>query len=221
MSDDTSRNLCEGSRPDSNQSTSSGNTGESLTTYADHTFLVLASMDHCLDISFLPAPKDVFRLEGDTIEPPKTSESLPLEQERTEPSQIDGQLQGTSGETGNKSGLSDKNKDYFATDASEVEELFHGMGSEGTHKRPTSSVTFSELLSAPEDEGGPEKSRAEQELTMPEVKEPKLPEQFSANGQAVLRKQNLIQLHFPKDILLFHSVSLRFAPSLRPSLMKL
>ena len=43
-------------RPDSNQSSSSGNTEESITTYAEKTLRTLASDNPSLDISFLTAP---------------------------------------------------------------------------------------------------------------------------------------------------------------------
>ena len=173
------------SRPDSNQSTSSGNTGESLTTYAEKTLRTLASEDPSLDISFLPAPA---RPEDGTAGPTNVSQPMNLEREGEGSSQFGELLPGTSKEIDSHIGLQDKSKEYFATDTSEVEELFDDMGREGTHKRPTSSVTYSELLSAPEGVAGQGKDDVKSGTAKPGIREPKLPKQFSANGQAVLRK---------------------------------
>ena len=184
----TSGNLSGGLRPCLNQSSSSGNTEESLAAYADHTLGVLASMDPSLDIFFLPAPENAPKPGRDTIESPKFSESLLHERERTEHLQVSEQLQETSGGVSSKSGPWDRSTDNLTTDTSEVEELYDIMGAEGIQKRPTSTITYCDLLFAAEDAGGYDKSRVKQTPTGLVVKEPKLPEQFSANGQAVLRK---------------------------------
>ena len=173
------------SRPDSNQSTSSGNTEESLTTYAEKTLRTLASEDPSLDNSFLPAPA---RSGDSTVGPSNASQPISLGREGRESSQFGELLPGTSKEIDSQIGLQDKSKEYFATDTSKVEELFDDMGAEGTHKRPTSSITYSELLSAPEGVAGQDKNEAETGTVKPGIRELKLPEQFSANGQAVLRK---------------------------------
>ena len=83
----------------------------------------------------------------------------------------------------------DKGKEYFATDTSEVEELYDSIGAEGVHNRPTSSIVYSDLLSAPEDVPGSSEGATKEVPTGSNPKEPKLPEQFSANGRAELRKQ--------------------------------
>ena len=134
------------SRPDSNQSARSGNTEESLTTYAEKTWRTLAAEGPSLDISFFPAPA---RPEDGTAGPTNVSQSMSLEREGEESSQFGELLPGTSKEIDSHIGLQFKSKESFATDTSEVEELFDDMGTEGTHKRPTSSVTYCELLSAP------------------------------------------------------------------------
>ena len=82
----------------------------------------------------------------------------------------------------------DRSKDYFATDTSEVEELYDSMGAEWIHKRLTSCITYSDLMAGAEDTGGHDENRTKPTPACPEVKEPKMPEQFSANGQAVFRK---------------------------------
>ena len=176
-------------RPDSNQSTSSGNTEESLTTYAEQTLRTLAAEDPSLDISFLPTPtekpypeKDTSNKQGAPVsnEPQKTSDELQADPTRE---------QGTSSCFVNKQTTAlDKSKDYFATDTSEVEEFYDSMGAEGIQNRPTSSIVNSDLLSIPNDIPPSSKRTTEEIPAGLGVKEPKLPEQFSANGRAELRK---------------------------------
>ena len=161
------------SRSDSNQSASSGNTEESLTTYAEKTLRTLASEDPSLDISFLPAPA---RPEDGTAGPTNVSQPMCLEREGEESSQFGELLPGTSKEIDSHIGLQVKSKDYFATDTSEVEELFDDMGTEGTHKRPTSSVTYSELLSAPEGVTDQDKDEVKSGTAKPGIREAKLPD---------------------------------------------
>ena len=173
------------SRPDSNKSTSSGNTEESPTTYTEKTLRTLASEDPSLDISFLPAHA---RSRDITAGPSNAPQPISLGREGKRSSQFGELLPGTSKEVDSRVGLQDKSKEYFATDTSEVEELFDDMETEGTHKRPTSSITYSELSSAPEGVAGQDKNEAETGTAKPGIRELKLPEQFSANGQAVLRK---------------------------------
>ena len=59
---------------------------------------------------------------------------------------------------------------------------------EGVQNRPTSSIANSDLLSAPEDVPGSSEGDTKEVPTGSNPKEPKLPEQFSANGRAELRK---------------------------------
>ena len=103
------------SRPDSNQSTSSGNTEESLTTYAETTLRTLASEDPSLDISFLPAPA---RPEDSTAGPTNVSQPMSLELEGEGSSRFGEFLPGTSKEIDSHIGLQNKSKEYFATDTS-------------------------------------------------------------------------------------------------------
>ena len=158
---------------------------KSLTTYAEKTLRTLASEDPSLDISFLPAPA---RPEDGRAGSTNVSQPMSLEREGEENSQFGELLPGTSKEIGSHFGLQDKSKEYFATDTSEVEELLDDMGTEGTHKRPTSSITYSELLSAHEGVADQAKDEVKSGTAKPGIRDVKLPEQFSANGQAVLRK---------------------------------
>ena len=188
---DVSKNPVVTPRPDSNQSTSSGNTEESLTTYAEQTLRTLAAGDPSLDISFLPTPTENPYPEKDTSikpgapvsnEPQKASDELQADPTRE---------QGTSSCFVNKQTTAlDKSKDYFATDTSEVEELYDSMGAEGIQNRSTSNIVGSDLLSIPNDIPVSSKGTTEEIPAGLEVKEPKLPEQkqFSANGRAELRK---------------------------------
>ena len=149
----------------------------------------LATEDPSLDISFLPTPtenpypeKDTSIKQGAPVfnEPQKASDELQADPTRE---------QGTSSCFVNKQTTAlDKSKDYFATDTSEVEELYDSMGAEGIQNRPTSSIVGSDLLSIPNDIPVSSKRTTEEIPAGLGVKEPKLPEQFSANGRAELRK---------------------------------
>ena len=172
-------------RPDSNQSSSSGNTEESITTYAEKTLRTLASDDPSLDISFLPAPAQP---EDGTAGPIKVSQSIGFERLGKEAFSLDGMQPGASKKTGSYIESRDKSKEYFATDTSDAGELLDEMGTEGTRKRPTSSVTCSELPSATECAAGQDTDGATSGAAKSGSREVKLPERFSANGQAVLRK---------------------------------
>ena len=78
--------------------------------------------------------------------------------------------------------------DFFATDTSEVEDLIDSEGVVGVPNRAASSIVGSENLTTQDDEKftteglpvGPQPSTS--------YTGPKLPEQLSANGRAVLRK---------------------------------
>ena len=177
------------SRPDSNQSTSSGNTEESLTTYAEQTLRTLAAEDPSLEISFLPTPTEKPYSEKDTNvrqgAPTSDAPQKALNELQPDPSKE----QGTSSCFAiRESTALDKSKDYFATDTSEVEELYDSMGAEGIQNRPTSSIVDSDLLSIPNDIPVSSKKTTEEVPAGLGVKEPRLPEQFSANGRAEWRK---------------------------------
>ena len=149
---DVPKELNATTRPDSSQSTSSGNTDESFTLYTAKTLQTMATADPTLEISFLPTPVEIPRPEENADPRGKTSVSVGLEKTNDE-------LQpGPSKERripscliSKQTASLDKNKDYFATDTSEVEELYDSMGAEGVQNRPTSSIVDSDLLSFPGD----------------------------------------------------------------------
>ena len=177
-----------GNRPPSNQSNSSSNTEGSLTFYADKTLRALAANDPSLDIAFLPPPTENVQTEkmgDDRQDAPSTdSPQKELNANRTGLTL----KQGTSGGFANKNPTPDNGRDYFSTDASEFEDLYDSMGAEGVQNRPTSSIVGSDLPSFPDDPLESSKKVTEGGPAGPEGKEPKLPEQFSANGRAELRK---------------------------------
>ena len=175
-------------RPSSNQSNSSCDTEGSLTFYADKTLRTLAANDPSLDITFLPPPAGSIQTEKVTDEQ-QDAPSSDIPQKELVATQPDLTMkQGTSSSFAIKKPTPNNGKDYFSTDASEVEELYDSMGAEGVQNRPTSSIVNSELFSIPNDTPGNSKKATEETPVGPTVKDPKLPEQFSANGRAELRK---------------------------------
>ena len=118
-------------RPPSNQSNSSCDTEGSLTAYADQTLRTLAAHDPSLDITFLPVPIDNSRPEVDGIARQKTSMSDVLQKEGNGSQPDSPKEQGSTSSFILKEWTQDKGKTYFATETSEVEELYdskHGSG---------------------------------------------------------------------------------------------
>ena len=77
---------------------------------------------------------------------------------------------------------------YFETDASEVEDLNDSTGVNGLPDRPTSSIVDLNLLSADDEENDLPKLMDKEANAGLQTEGPKLPEQMSANGRALLRK---------------------------------
>ena len=179
-----------GTRPLSNLSSNSGNTEESLSTFADQTLRTLAHLDPSLDISFLAASNEGSQQRELGPSTSKVSESeVPI---TIEPKiqKIDVEQQNTIRLFDSSSfDLSEKQqRNYFETDASEVEDLYDSAGADGLTDRPTSSnVGFDTLPAANEPEEttslGPNKAQMQRGL-----KEPSLPTELSANGRLMLRK---------------------------------
>ena len=129
-------------RPASNMSSSSGATEESFAVYADNTLRSLATNDPRLDIAFLSATTQVSPSKELESEPVKVSESEALEtsrqgkhQDGPEEQCILSQIDALSVEQ-----TQDRVKNYFETDASEVEDLYDSTGVDGLLDRPTSSI---------------------------------------------------------------------------------
>ena len=149
-------------RPPSNQSNSSCDTEGSLTFYADKTLRALAANDLSLDIAFLPPPTGNVQTEKiiDERQDAPSSDSPRKELIATRPDLT--MEQEISGSFAIKEPTPDNGKDYFSTDASEVEELYDSMGAVGLQNRPTSSIVNSELFSIPNDTPGDSKKATEE-----------------------------------------------------------
>ena len=144
--------------------------------------------------NFLPAPNQASQQDRAEGDPVKASESEALELNCTDPQQTGSEPQRTSSQfhMGSIGWPNNKEKNYFETDANEVEEMFDSTGADGLSDRPTSSVVNSDLFSAPCGECEVTEKATNDIYITPQAEEPRLPEQISANGRAVIRK------HFSK-----------------------
>ena len=77
---------------------------------------------------------------------------------------------------------------YFETDAREVEDQYDSTGVDGLPDRPTSSIVDLNLFSSEDEETGLTIPADKDANISPQNERPKLPEQMSANGRALLRK---------------------------------
>ena len=171
-------------------SSSSGKTEESLTAFADSTLRTLAANDPSLDISFLPAPDQPSQPELHGISPMKASESETLRPNEVETHHTILGIQSASNLPDESSGETSQSRarHYFETDASEVEDLYDSTGVDGIPDRSTSSIVDLNRLSA-EGEGVEMPKPVDKEVSLgSQTAGPKLPEQMSANGRALLRK---------------------------------
>ena len=118
----------------------------------------------------------------------KASKADVIERESPQPPPTqDGKPENTS-EVINKSAHDAIQSDFFATDSSEVEDLIDSEGVFGVPNRAASSVVGTENLTAT-DEGDPAIGGFQVEpQPSTSYAGPKIPEQLSANGRAVLRK---------------------------------
>ena len=150
-----------GTRPLSNLSSSSGNTGESLSAFADQTLRTLANSDPTLDIRFLTVPNEDSHHKE--LEP-----SISKVSESNVPVTIQPRIQKIDVEQQSTTRLFDSSifdlpeerqrKNYFETDASELEDLYDRAGADGLTDRPTSSIVGSDLITAAND---PEESTSQ------------------------------------------------------------
>ena len=79
-------------------------------------------------------------------------------------------------------------KNYLDTHASEVEDLYDSTGADGLPDRSTFSVVGLDIFSAPEEEREGNMQGVKDSCDGLQAKEPKLPDQLSANDRTVLRK---------------------------------
>ena len=140
-----------GVRPLSNLSSSSGNTEESLSTFAEQTLHHLAQMDSSLDVTFLSAPSKGFPQGEAGPTPLKVSESeaLSASQSGTEQANIGQQKKADLFDLGTFDIGEEQKEGYFETDASEVESVYDSAGVDGLTDRPTSSIVELDPQTAP------------------------------------------------------------------------
>ena len=119
----------------------------------------------------------------------------------------------------------EREKNYFETDASEVEDLYSSPCADGLPNRPTSSIanSDSDLFSAPEEEREAVNKGVKGFHVIPQTKETKFPEQLSANGRTVLRKHffKSTQPCFPEDLPRLNTANRISTPSSKPFRTKL
>ena len=176
-------------RPLSNFSSSSGATEESLTAYAESTLHSLGAVDANLDVvSFLDTPKNSGQEVLQQDNQAKASVLDAIERDIIPQTQTKSDDSTNVLESTDRPALDTVHSDFFATDTSEVEDLIDSEGVVGVPNRAASSIVGSENLTTQDGgnfttEGlpvGPQPSTS--------YAGPKLPEQLSVNGRAVLRK---------------------------------
>ena len=84
--------------------------------------------------------------------------------------------------------VEEQKKNYFETEASEVEDVYDSAGADGLTDRPTSSIVGFDLQATPEESPGPECPNTNKPQGPESHKEPSLPAQLSAIGRIMLRK---------------------------------
>ena len=131
-----------GIRPLSNLSSSSGNTEESLSAFADQTLRTLAHSDPTLDISLLTAPDENSQQKEPEPTASKVSESEVLITIQLRIQKIDVEQQSATRlfDSSIFDLSEERQRNYFETDASEVEDLYDRAGADGLTDRPTSSI---------------------------------------------------------------------------------
>ena len=141
-------------RPASSMSSSSGATEKSFSVYADNTLRSLAINDPSLDNTFLSTTTQVPQSRELEPEPAKGSESEALETSHQGKQQDDPKEQGIFSQIDALSInlTQDRVKNYFETDASEVEDLYDSTGVDGLLDRPTSSIVDLNSNSSGEEE---------------------------------------------------------------------
>ena len=132
--------------PLSNLPSSSGNTEESITAFADQTRRTMASLDPSLDITFLSGSEPTTSHDVTELYPGKVLESEQLTRDCAEV-QDNVEQQGTSGrfDVNLAESADEHKKNYFETDASEVEDLYDSADVVGLMDKPISSIVNSDL----------------------------------------------------------------------------
>ena len=148
----------------------------------------LGAVDANLDVSFLDAPENSGQEVLQQDAHVKASVSDAIEGDLIPQTQTKGEDPTNVLESTDRPARDTVHSDFFATDTSEVEDLIDSEGVIGVPNRAASSIVGSENLTT-QDEGnftaeglpvGPQTSTS--------YAGPKIPEQLSANGRAILRK---------------------------------
>ena len=187
-----------GIRPLSNLSSSSGNTEESLSTFAEQTLHHLAQMDPSLDVTFLSTAGKSFSQRKARSHPPKVSDSegLSTPQSGTEQANVGQQKETDLFDLSTFDIGEEQKKSSFETDTSEVGSVYDSAGVDGLTDRPTSSIVGLDPQTASRRSPEPECSNTNSEQGASSQKGPPLPAELSANGRIMLRK------HFAQSALI-------------------
>ena len=159
-----------GLRPLSNLSSTSGNTEESLSTFAEQTLHNLAQMDPSSDITFLSAPVETLLQEDADPSPFKASS-----QPRTGQVEVGQQKKTDLFDLSSFDIGEEQKKNYFETDASEIEDVYDSAGADGLTDRPTSSIVGFDFQAAPEEFSEPKCPDTNKSRGPEPHKEPPLP----------------------------------------------
>ena len=195
-------------RPLSNLSSNSGNTEESLSTFAEQTLRSLAQIDPSLDVTFLSALDKTPSQKEAESNPLKASESeaLSSSQSRAGQTKVGQQkntdlLDLTSFDIGEE-----QKKNYFETDASEVEDIYDSAGEDGLTDRPTSSIVGFDLQATSGESPELECPNTNKPQGPETHKEPSLPAELSVMGGLCFANilLRVLPLTFPGGTLLLH-----------------
>ena len=177
-------------RPPSNFSSSSGNTEESMTTFASQTLRTMASLDPSLDITFLATVHDGSpqKCSGPSMDKASESEAVIAKQPKTRRADAEGEGSSRLFDSNAFDLPEEPQRNYFETSASEIEDILDSAGEDGLTDRPTSSIVGPELLADPSEAQKITSESLSRPLTTTGHKEPTLPTELSANGRLMLRK---------------------------------
>ena len=177
-------------RPPSNFSSSSGNTEESMTTFASQTLRTMASLDPSLDITFLATVHDDSpqKCSGPSTDKASESEAVIAKQPKTRRADAEGEGSSRLFDSNAFDLPEEPQRNYFETSASEIEDILDSAGEDGLTDRPTSSIVGPELLADPSEAQKITSESLSRPLTSTGHKEPTLPTELSANGRLMLRK---------------------------------
>ena len=177
-------------RPLSNLSSSSGATEKSPAAYAERTLQNRGAGDANSDVSFLNFPGNVVPESSNETSAAKVSgfHRLDLEPASSSHSITENEEPHKQPKAMDKPQRHSFYADFFATDTREVEDMIDNEGVVGVPNRAAFSIVWSEVQTTQDevDSAVPELPDLPQASTS--YSGPRIPEQLSANGRAVLRK---------------------------------